>query len=168
MQKNRYRACCARYTYTCVVGVDMTYQSNVSYGRKVKIETLFIVSQIARFMGPTWGPPGSCWSHMGPMLAPWTLLSGWEWYCEYNSKSNLDRILNGCKIKKLESPTCPFYWHGLTFIPAWIGNYIHYRVWDERVYLFPNFNGFTVEVWEWISNFIPYLSEHAITYSCWD
>ena len=27
-------------------------------------------------MGPTWGPPGSCQPQMGPMLAPWTLLSG--------------------------------------------------------------------------------------------
>ena len=27
-------------------------------------------------MGPTWGPPGSCWPQMGPMLAPLTLLSG--------------------------------------------------------------------------------------------
>ena len=27
-------------------------------------------------MGPTWGPPGSCRPQMGPMLAPWTLLSG--------------------------------------------------------------------------------------------
>ena len=25
---------------------------------------------------PTWGPPGSCRPQMGPMLAPWTLLSG--------------------------------------------------------------------------------------------
>ena len=33
-------------------------------------------SQIARFMGPTWDPPGSCRTQMGPMLAPWTLLSG--------------------------------------------------------------------------------------------
>ena len=37
---------------------------------------------IAKSMGPTWGPPGSCRPHMGPMLAPWTLLSGehilWE------------------------------------------------------------------------------------------
>ena len=33
-------------------------------------------SQILRFMGPTWGPPGSCRSHMGPMSAPWTMLSG--------------------------------------------------------------------------------------------
>ena len=36
-------------------------------------------SQIARFMGPTWGPPGSCRPPMGPMFAPWTLLSG-MWY----------------------------------------------------------------------------------------
>ena len=32
-------------------------------------------TQIARFMGPTWGPSGSCQPQMGPMLAPWTLLS---------------------------------------------------------------------------------------------
>ena len=25
----------------------------------------------------------------------------------------------------------PFYWHGLTLIPAWISNYNHYRMWDE-------------------------------------
>ena len=35
-----------------------------------------ITSQIIRFMGPTWGPPGSCRPQMGPMLAPWTSLSG--------------------------------------------------------------------------------------------
>ena len=33
-------------------------------------------TQIARFMGPTWGPPGADRSQVGPMLAPWTLLSG--------------------------------------------------------------------------------------------
>ena len=33
-------------------------------------------SQIAKFMGPTWGPLGSCRPPMGPMLAPWILLSG--------------------------------------------------------------------------------------------
>ena len=27
-------------------------------------------------MGPSWGPPGFCRPQMGPMLAPWTLLSG--------------------------------------------------------------------------------------------
>ena len=33
-------------------------------------------SQIAKFMGPTKGAPGSCRPQMGPILAPWTLLSG--------------------------------------------------------------------------------------------
>ena len=33
-------------------------------------------SLIAIFMGPTWGPPGSCRSQVGPMLALWTWLSG--------------------------------------------------------------------------------------------
>ena len=28
------------------------------------------------------------------------------------------------------------------------------NVWDETTYPFPNFNGSTVEAWEWISNFI--------------
>ena len=32
------------------------------------------------------------------------------------------------------------------------------KVWDEITYPFPNFNG-TVEVWEWVSNFI----QHFIT-----
>ena len=52
-------------------------------------------SQIAKFMGPTWGHHGSCRPQMGPVLAPWTLLSGlmpwllaspghqhpWYWLC---------------------------------------------------------------------------------------
>ena len=36
--------------------------------------------------------------------------------------------------------------HGLTLIPAQISNYLHYKVWDEITYPFPNFNGATVEV----------------------
>ena len=31
-------------------------------------------------MGPTWGTPGSCRPMVDPMLAPWTLLSGYIWY----------------------------------------------------------------------------------------
>ena len=37
---------------------------------------VFRLSQIAKCMGPTWGPSGSCRPQMGPMSAPWTLLSG--------------------------------------------------------------------------------------------
>ena len=31
---------------------------------------------IAKFMGPTWGPPGADRTQVGPVLALWTLLSG--------------------------------------------------------------------------------------------
>ena len=37
-----------------------------------------ITSQIARFVRPTWGPTGAGRTQLGPMLAPWTLLSGME------------------------------------------------------------------------------------------
>ena len=34
-----------------------------------------IAPLIARFMGPTWGPSGADKTQVGPLLAPWTLLS---------------------------------------------------------------------------------------------
>ena len=60
-------------------------------------------------------------------------------------------------------PVTPFT---KTLIPSWRSNYIHYKVWDEITYSF--FNGATVSVWEWISNFIQHLTGHVITYPCWD
>ena len=53
-------------------------------------------------------------------------------------------------------------------IPAWISGYTHYKVCNEITYPFPDFNRCTVEVWEWISNFIPHFTLHVITYPCWD
>ena len=43
-------------------------------------------------------------------------------------------------------------------LPAWISNYTDYKMCDEITYPFPNFNGCTVEVWKWISNFIPHFA----------
>ena len=40
----------------------------------------------------------------------------------------------------------PFYSYDLTLIPAWISDYIRYKLWDEITYPFLNFNGATVEV----------------------
>ena len=37
---------------------------------------LLHVTTVARFMGPTWGPSGANRTQVGPMVAPWTLLSG--------------------------------------------------------------------------------------------
>ena len=40
------------------------------------------------------------------------------------------------------------YITGLTLVPAWISKCTHHKMWDEIIYPFPNFNGFTIEVWE--------------------
>ena len=53
---------------------------------------------IARFMGPTWGTSGADRTRVGPMLVPWTLLSGgggggggggsWRFHCLYHGQDN--------------------------------------------------------------------------------
>ena len=45
---------------------------------------------------------------------------------------------------------------------------MHRKVWDEITSPFPNFNGCTVEFWEWRSNFISHFIMDVITYACWD
>ena len=73
------------------------------------------------------------------------------------------KLVEWCDVMRVESPWrmwdrwtenraghtntwVPFYCHGLTLIPAWISNCIHYKLWDEITYPFQNFNGCTVEV----------------------
>ena len=63
---------------------------------------------------------------------------------------------------------CPTTTLWLTLIPAWMSNHIHYKVWYEIIHPFPNINSCTVEVWEWMINFIPHFTGHVITYPCWD
>ena len=48
-----------------------------------------------------------------------------------------------------------------------ISDNAHYKACDEIFYPFPNLTGAAIEVWEWISNFIPNCAEHVITYPCW-
>ena len=37
------------------------------------------------------------------------------------------------------------------------------KMWDEITYPFPNINGFNIEVWEWINNFIPQFIRDGIS-----
>ena len=41
-------------------------------------------------------------------------------------------------------------------------------MWNEVTYPFPNSNGVTVEVEEWINNLIPHFTEHVMSYPCGD
>ena len=42
------------------------------------------------------------------------------------------------------------------------------KMWHEITYQFTDFNSAAVEVWKWISNFIPRFTGHVITDPCWD
>ena len=53
-------------------------------------------------------------------------------------------------------------------ILACISNNIHYTVWARITYAFINFNSATIEVFEWISNFISHLTEEMVIYTCCD
>ena len=50
----------------------------------------------------------------------------------------------------------------LNLNPTWTSNHTHHNVSDEIVYLFPNFNGVTVEVCEWVCDFILQFTGHVI------
>ena len=76
------------YIRPCIVSpLDQVWLS--SRQRHEMNQCWFAASQIpliARFMGPTWGPPGANRTQMGSMLAPWTLLSGlYQWYLKQNT-----------------------------------------------------------------------------------
>ena len=47
------------------------------------------------------------------------------------------------------------------FNPTVENKYIHYIVRGGITNPFPNFNGTTVEVWEWIDNLIAHFTRHA-------
>ena len=52
-----------------------TWMSNYKPTSNNRCNQSSMSSQIAKFMGTTWDPPGSCRPQMGPMLVQWTLLS---------------------------------------------------------------------------------------------
>ena len=97
--------------------------------------------------------------HLADGLSPvwfkvitWAILTYlWIWPLETTWRSN---NRNSPSRKCVFLSMCIVIW--LIILQAWISNYIHYEIYDEIAYLFPNFNAATVEVWEWISNFIPH------------
>ena len=77
-----------------------------------------VYTQIANFMGPTWGLPGSCRPQMGPMLAPWTLLSG--------SGTCVLMVQCLCPVMSLEVYIdCASYWRGLSPCGHGNGSYLY-------------------------------------------
>ena len=73
---------CSCFVEHSVVVLSSTLREYRQLYPRVRRGCVTGTSQITKFMRPTWGPPGSCRSQMGPMLAPWTCYLGWyhrEW-----------------------------------------------------------------------------------------
>ena len=105
--------------------------------RMITIEAWY-ATLIARFMGPTWGPPGADRTQVGPMLTPWTLLSGYH----SDSLQHLQWQLNSGQHDYIHVYTdayimsCVITLGKLTLIQAQTNNYVHYKVWYEITYPF--------------------------------
>ena len=90
-----------------------------------------------------------------------------QWPCKYNLQLiNSWWILIGGRCWHYNPGTPLLTWFNLN--PSWISNHMRGTVWGEITDPFPNFNASTVEVWEWISNFIQHFIMDLITYPCWD
>ena len=74
--------------------------------------------------------------------------------------------MKGLSITKMCTQLNPFTIMVFTLIPTWINNHMPIKIWDEITIPFPNFNDYTVEFWEWISNITPHFKMSVITYSC--
>ena len=93
----------------------------------------------------------SCWAFIRPIYThwPWCLLA-----------LRLSHSYPSTRKGRLWLPLLAW----LPSIPAWISNHMPSKLWDEITYPFPNFNGSTVEVWEWMSSFIWRFAMYVITY----
>ena len=106
-------------------------------------------------------------------LASWHLILPVTWlFVQQLLKAKKRKHQSSALLPHMRGQQCRKYFLGIP-LPchggeAFWGNYIHYKVWDEITYPFLNFNGYTVEVWEWIDNFIPCLTGHVITHRCWE
>ena len=89
-----------------------------------------IVTQIAKLMGPTWGPPVSCRPQMGPMLAPWILLLGKAWACMSDMESPLsilhDDVMTRTCNSTVHSTACAI----MQFFVRWMHNFV-WRVYSR-------------------------------------
>ena len=77
--------CSATFNYNvpCKWHIHTYKRNTMTFSREQ--QPVPLSTQIAKFVGPTWGPPGSCRPQMGPMSAQWTSLSGYLWLCKVSA-----------------------------------------------------------------------------------
>ena len=80
------------------------------------------------------------------LLNCWLILTTWNNY----------QLKNIFLIQIISVSCNETHYRCLTLMPANKYSHIYHKVWNKITYPFPNIRGYTVEVWEWISNFIPH------------
>ena len=101
----------------------------------------------------------SKWTTKFHQSISWHTLFAVRWHEIYQSAILPGQCGLGCICgNKQHGNGVPFYKQGLTIIPACITGHVRYKVWDKDTRPFPNFNGATVEVREWLSNSIPHFA----------
>ena len=120
-------------------------------------------------MGPIWGRQDSVGPHVGHMnLLSGALLRNDPWYhvTVTSSEKLIEMYITKIYLDFLWLPpgAPSLTWFN---IQKWISNCTYHKVCDEITYPFTNFSSAAIEVWEWISNFIPPFTGYVITYPCW-
>ena len=110
------------YNFNCLLirkshHCDCLFVTQLLWPLRMNLEEISIQTLIARFMGPTWGPSGADRTQVGPMLAPWILLSGKIFSCQIRDYPCKDiRQSHECLIFEMR-----FSIHGkMVFILKWV------------------------------------------------
>ena len=108
------------------------------------------------------------WSRRNSAVFLWT-----KWFLDFKWNKNLEIWYNQYKLNILRGvkPTAhitggPFDWNDLTLIIAWISTSIIKS--GMKLLIHSKLQRWTVEVWEWISDFIQHFIGHVITYPWWN
>ena len=77
--------------------------------------------------GPIWGPPGADRTQVGPVLAPWTLLSGTVWY------DDSPMVLNTQFVDAVSWDQC---FHRLCFLAATVFSFTNSNITEIDIYIY--------------------------------
>ena len=94
------------------------------------------------------------------------LYQGHKGYLHFAPAKKERRDLAHGYTLRWHTPVATFTNMDILKITAWISNHMYGAVWDEINHPFPNVNGATVEVWEWINYFTLFFITDVITYPC--
>ena len=157
-----YRATYLIFVYDSNMGAVLCFSSHMLHNwihiemtkgfLELWVGRQYLRSLIARFMRPKWGPSGAGRTHMGLILAPWTLLSGVSpgYYMDI-----IPAITSAITyVKHPTTLSTTFYWRPVTWSITWSMIYvISHGIW---IRLSPNL------IISFYGNHVTYLQSSAL------